>query len=147
MYFYVKPGLIISLSSLVKHNTFRHAAIKTSPLKFSGTNNCSGAVLIAKLLYFYRSNRSKYWFERYAFSQRTLHLSKFSCTIAVNSIFIHRRKLSNFKRQQHSSLFDREPFRLYILIVISNRSIHINHRWHFNHSTWKLQRTKSVPLW
>ena len=42
-----------------------------------------------RLIFYYRSNRSKYWFERYAFSQRTLQvttlfLSKLSCCLLWN---------------------------------------------------------------
>ena len=60
----------------VKYNAVRHAAIKISPLEFRGSSKRSGAVLITRLLFYYRSNRSKYRFERCAFIQRTLHIRK-----------------------------------------------------------------------
>ena len=56
-----------------KDNTFRLAAIKY-PLR--NLVERSAAILIAKLLFYYRSNRSKYRFERCAFSLRTLHMKK-----------------------------------------------------------------------
>ena len=62
MYFYVKD------------NTFRHAATKISPMELSGTKHRSGAVLMTRLFFYYQSNRSKYWFERCAFSLRTLQI-------------------------------------------------------------------------
>ena len=52
-----------------KDNTFRLAAIKY-PLR--NLVERSAAILIARLLFYYRSNRSKYRFERCAFSLRTL---------------------------------------------------------------------------
>ena len=43
----------------IRSNTFRQAAITISSLEFSGTKHRSGAVLIARLLFYYRSNCSK----------------------------------------------------------------------------------------
>ena len=58
-----------------KDNTFRLAAIKY-PLR--NLVERSAAILIARLLFYYRSNRSKYRFERCAFSLRTLQMTNTS---------------------------------------------------------------------
>ena len=55
-----------------KDNTFRLASIKY-PLR--NLVERSAAILIARLLFYYRSNRSKYWFERCAFFLSMLHIT------------------------------------------------------------------------